>query len=215
MPSQMTVAGTTVSDPFTELSEYGIRYGGTLAKYDLGGSGQADVLTTDEVTRTRIIASRISKVECAWFVERASSAPWSAVPADASMVDADPAESDGLYAAGIALYQHFRTAAPRGVAIAKIHKVLHLKRPALIPILDSRLLAAYATAAAEAARRHPHLGARRLNWAAIREDIIDESNARALADVRARLASDEDATVQVMAQLTDLRLLDAVAWRAG
>ncbi len=210
----MIIAGATVSDPFTELSEYARRHGGTVAKYDLGGSGQPDVLATDEVTRTRIIASRISAAESAWFVDRASSAPWKTVPADASLADADPAEPDGLYAAAIALYEHFRDAAPKGVAIAKIHKVLHLKRPALIPILDSRVLAAYGPAAAEAARRHPNLGARRLNWAAIREDLIDESNARALAEVRDRLAADEDTAVRVMARLTDLRLLDAVTWRA-
>ncbi|ANC31957.1 hypothetical protein I598_2420 [Isoptericola dokdonensis DS-3] len=211
----MTVAGKTIADPFKQLTEYAHRYSGTLTKYDLGGSGDANVLTADEVTRTRIIASRISATESAWFVERGRSAPWSQVAADASLASADPAEPDGLYAAAIALYDHFREAAPKGVATAKIHKVLHLKRPALIPILDSRLLAAYGPAAAEAARRHPDLGARRLNWVAIREDLIDESNARALTEVRARLAADEDATVRVMARLTDLRLLDAVAWRAG
>jgi hypothetical protein len=214
MPSSMTVAGTKIADPFAQLSAYARRYSGTVARYDLGGSGDVDVLTVDEVTRTRIIASRISATEGDWFVERGRCAPWSNVPADADLADADPSECDGLYAATIALYDHFRTAAPKGVAIAKIHKVLHLKRPGLIPILDSRLLTVYAAAAAQAARRHEHLGARRLNWAAIREDLIDESNAQALVDARARLAADEDSTVRLMARLTNLRLLDAVVWRS-
>ncbi|MFE5290842.1 DUF6308 family protein [Isoptericola sp. NPDC056618] len=214
MPSLMTVAGKTIADPFTQLSEYARRYGGTLTKYDLGGSSDADVLTADEVTRTRTIASRISAAESAWFVERGRSAPWSEVPADANLGDADPAEPDGLYAAAIALYEHFRAAAPKGVATAKIHKVLHLKRPALIPILDSRLAAAYAAGAVRAAHHHEYLGARRLNWAAIREDLIDDGNAQVLVEMRARLAADEHTNVQMMAQLTDLRLLDAVAWRA-
>ncbi|MEV8026829.1 DUF6308 family protein [Cellulosimicrobium funkei] len=215
MQSQMTVAGKTISDPFSELSEYARRYDGTVSKYDLRGSGDPDVLTPEEVARTRIIASRISNTESAWFVERGGSAPWGGVPADARLADADPADNDGLYAAATALYEHFRLAAPRRVAVAKIHKVLHLKRPGLIPILDSHLLTSYATGAALAARRHTKIGARRLYWAAIREDLIDERNASALVDVRAKLAADGDIKVQGMSRLTDLRLLDAVAWRAG
>lgn len=215
MQSQMTVAGKTIADPFAELAEYGRRYHGTVARYDLGGSGSPAALTPDEVTCTRTIASRISNVERAWFVQLGESAPWGQVPAEAALVNADPADDDGLYSAAIELYEHFRSVAPRGVAGAKIHKVLHLKRPGLIPILDSRLQAAYVSAAARAARRYPKLGARRLYWAAIREDLVDERNASALADVRARLAADEDAKVQAMSRVTDLRLLDAVAWRAG
>jgi hypothetical protein len=76
-------------------------------------------------------------------------------------------------------------------------------------------LRSYAKPAADAARRHPQLGARRLYWVAIREDLIDESNVLALAEVRDRLAADGDSQVRAMSRLTNLRLLDAVAWRAG
>ncbi|MHA7134221.1 DUF6308 family protein [Oerskovia turbata] len=214
MQLRLALGRTVVADAFTELSRYGRRHHATVATYDLGGAGDPLTLTGQEVARTRIIASRISNDQSAWFVERARAAPWGDVPADASLVDADPGERDGLYAAAVALHEHFRTAAPAGVAVAKLHKVLHLKRPGLFPILDSRLLATYATAASRAARQYPRLGARRLFWAAIRDDLADKQNVAALAAARGRLAADGDSQVAAMARLTDLRLLDAVAWRS-
>lgn len=214
MQLTLALARTVIVDPFTELSEYGRRHHGTVTRYDLGGAGDSLALTTEEVARTRIIASRISNSQCEWFVERAVTAPWGDVPVDASLVDADPGDHYGLYDAAVALHGHFSAAAPAGVAVAKIHKVLHLKRPGLFPILDSHLLATYATAATRAALRYPGLVARRLYWAAIREDLLDEHNVAALADVRARLAADSDPKLAAMARLTDLRLLDAVAWRS-
>ncbi len=214
MQLSLALARTVIADVFAELSEYGRRHHATIARYDLGGVGDPRTLTGQGVARTRIIASRISNSQSAWFVERARTAPWGDVPTGASLVNADPDERDGLYDAAVALHEHFRTVAPAGVAVAKLHKVLHLKRPGLFPILDSRLLATYATAASLAASQHPTCGARRLCWASIREDLTDKQNADALADARARLAADGDPKVAAMARLTDLRLLDAVAWRS-
>jgi hypothetical protein len=215
MPTQMKIAGRVIEAPFTELAEYGRRHYGTVARFDLAGAGDPSTLNADEVARTRVIRSRISRTQSDWFVSRSISAPWGDVPVDASLADADPNRDGGLYMAVDALYEHFRSVAPTGVARGKVHKVLHLKRPGLLPILDSRLLRSYAKPAADAARRHPQLGARRLYWVAIREDLIDESNVLALAEVRDRLAADGDSQVRAMSRLTNLRLLDAVAWRAG
>ena len=44
-----------------------------------------------------------------------------------------------------------------GVSHAKASKLLHLKRPALFPILDSKLMALYRRPAAEAANAIPSL----------------------------------------------------------
>ena len=219
MTIELRVAGRVVTDAVGELTEYGVRHHRTVARYDLGGVGDPDVLTLDEVVRTRIIASRISAAQAEWFVARAETAPWSAVPVDADLADADPMADGGLYAAGIGLDDHFRAAAPRGVGVAKIHKVLHLKRPALVPILDSHLLAAYGPLATSAAASRPALGARRLYWVAIRDDLTADHNRDALGEVRRELASyvgDEErqARVRALARLSDLRLLDAVAWRS-
>lgn len=219
MPVELRVAGRVIADAVGELAAYGVRHYGTVARYDLGGNTNSHSLTSDDVARTRVIASRISAAQAAWFVTRAETAPWGTVPVDADLADADPAETDGLYTAAIELYEHFRAAAPRGVSVAKIHKVLHLKRPGLIPILDSHLLAAYGPLAQDAAARLPDLGARRLYWAAIREDLVDDHNRDSLREIRRELASctsDETqrSRVRAMALLSDLRLLDAVAWRS-
>ncbi|MFC7024615.1 DUF6308 family protein [Promicromonospora thailandica] len=215
MPREMRVAGRVVGDPFKELAEYGQRYWDTVARYDLAGAADPVALSAAEVARTRVIGSRISNAQSNWFVRRSITAPWDLVPPSVSLADADPALDDGLYTAANALYEHFRSDAPTGIARAKIHKVLHLKRPGLIPVLDSHLLRSYATPATEAARRYPQLGATRLYWAAIREDLIDETNAAVLGQVRGALASHDEPRVQAVSRLTDLRLLDVVAWRTA
>lgn len=215
MSTVMKVAGRAIEAPLAELTAYGRRHNGTVARYDLAGGGDPSTLSADEVARTRVISSRISNTQSDWFVSRSLTAPWQGVESDASLADADPALEEGLYSAASALYEHFRSVTPAGVARAKIHKVLHLKRPGLIPILDSHLLRSYSASAADAARRYPHLGAARLYWVAIREDLIDEGNVSVLKEVRGALAADDEPDVQAMSRLTDLRLLDAVTWRAG
>lgn len=215
MPTQMKIAGRVIDAPFAKLAEYGLQHHGTVARYDLLGAGDPLMLSAEEVARTRVIKSRISRAQSDWFVSRSMSAPWEGVPFDARLADADPNLDGGLYAAADALYEHFRSIAPMGVARGKVHKVLHLKRPGLVPILDSHLVRSYAKPAADAARRHPQLDAKRLYWVAIREDLIDEDNVFALEEVRRTLAADGEAKVRAMSLLTDLRLFDAVAWRTG
>jgi hypothetical protein len=64
--------------------------------------------------------------------------------ADADLTDADPAVPDGLFASTARLYWAFTW--PEhipGVARAKVHKVLHIKRPGLYPILDDHLKGLY------------------------------------------------------------------------
>ncbi|MCA1702676.1 MAG: DUF6308 family protein [Actinobacteria bacterium] len=64
---------------------------------------------------------------------------WHLVPADARLADADP-EGD-LYWRAAELYGHFTTLHGVGDAIAS--KLLHLKRPAVFPILDALIREAY------------------------------------------------------------------------
>jgi hypothetical protein len=72
----------------------------------------------------------------------------------------------------VGLYSHFTDGAPHGIAMAKISKVLHVKRPAAYPILDKRITSIYRDAATQATRRYPQRGYRRAYWAAIRDDLI-------------------------------------------
>lgn len=208
----ITIAGRQVTNPFEQLVSYAERYGGTLLHYDLADPGAPFALSAEDIQRTRKIASRISNRELAWLLERAQTAPWRDVAPDADLGDADPGEEGGLYDRADALYQHFRTAAPRGVNIAKISKVLYPKRPALVPILDSRVTAMYHRAARRAALRHPARGYRRMYWAAIRDDRI--ANRDCLAALKARCGQDDREPVRRLAQLTDLRLLDILTWAA-
>lgn len=96
-------------------------------------------ITADEIARTHKVRSRISHAQLDWFIRTAVDAPWAAAPIEAQLVEADPNISGELYDRAEALYDHFRTAAPRRVGVAKISKVLHLKRPGLFPILDSKV----------------------------------------------------------------------------
>ena len=99
--------------------------------------------------------------------------------------------------------------------IGKIGKLLHLKRPALFPVLDRDLRRLYNTRAKEQARR-PELGFRRYKrvyWGAVRADLCAWRQAVAFAALRGELAQDE--TRSGWAELTDLRLLDITAWSYG
>jgi Family of unknown function (DUF6308) len=147
-----------------------------------------------------------------------AAAPWGQVAPDALLQDADAAQPGGLYDAASALWEHFWTERPEGVATAKISKVLYLMRPALFPIVDHRLRSFYGPASKAAARdvasRRPEFAAcKRLTWEAVRRDLLGNQAAvrelrGALGDIDCALAS------EASAKLSDLRLLDMLAWAA-
>jgi len=134
---------------------------------------------------------------------------WAVVAPDADLAEADPAVTGGLYNAALALHNAHRL---HGVSVGKIGKLLHLKRPALFPVLDRELRWRYDTRAAEQARR-PELvfrGYRQLHWGAVRADLGAWREAGAFPTLRGELAQDEDRSG--WGELTDLRLLDITAW---
>jgi hypothetical protein len=206
----VTIAGEEVPDPFERLVAYAGRYSATLIQYDLAAQEDPFALTCDEVRRTRKIASRISDRERDWFLERGQSAPWTHVDPHADLGDADPGQEGGVYDRADALYQHFRTDAPRNVNMAKISKVLHLKRPALVPLLDSHLERTYRRLARQAALRYPARAYSRLYWAAIRDDLL--LNRDSITALRSRSAEDGREAVRRLIQLSDLRVLDILTW---
>lgn len=139
-----------ISECVDELRQYP---GRTIVRYDLPGPGHPTTLTRDEVARTRAVYSRISEQQLSWFVERARSAPWP--PADADLRRAEPNIRSGLYDQLEAFYRHFENDAPSRVARSKISKVLHIKRPAAFPILDSKVADVYLKYAEQAIERYP------------------------------------------------------------
>lgn len=207
--AEITVAGSAVPDPLKVLATYMANFSGTLRQYDFGSHGDPDVLTTEEIWKTRIIHSRVTHAEKT-ELERASTGwacLWVAIPSDANIENADPALDGGLYDDMDKLFR-LMTDVP-GVSWAKASKILHFKRPSLYPILDSRLIEIYQEPAAIAARDYPGRGFNRMYWAAIRNDVI--ANKSALQELRGGLAS-ADAELARLASLSDLRLLDILGW---
>lgn len=195
---------------------YARNYPRTIRDYDFGARGDPQVLTEAEAWRSRIINSRLTRSECDQVVRRALSAPWVSVPVDADLVDADPSEPGRLFANATRLYWSF-TWPERipGVAVAKVHKILHLKRPGLYPILDERVKRLYRPCAAEWTSRLSHLGGATLAdsppyWSAFRDDLV--RNCDVLRAYQAQMGEDEDGVVRTMAKLTCLRLQDIIAW---
>ena len=191
-----------------ELRQYPAR---TITRYDLPGPGDPTTLTRDDVSRTRAVYSRISEQQLTWFVERATSAPWP--PADADLRRAEPNIRNGLYDELEAFYRHFEKDAPSRVAASKISKVLHIKRPAAFPILDSKVTGVYLRYAERAVERYPRLKYQKAAyWVAIRDDLITNTESGTLAALRDELGN-EGTLAANLNQITDLRLLDMLTWQ--
>jgi Family of unknown function (DUF6308) len=215
----LCIVGRIVDDPMPIWRAYARRYPRTIREYDLSGHGDPDHLTAEEARRSRIINSRLTRRECEELVARAMrSCPWRDVPQDAELSGADPAMQDEGFDKAARLYWHFTWPERiRGVGVAKVHKVLHIKRPALYPILDDTVRDLYKDSAvpwvSELGRLRVTIEDSPPYWAAIRQDLME--NGARLDSYRSELAADGDGTVALMAQLTNLRLQDIVAWQVG
>lgn len=209
--NQLTVAGRTVEDPLGVFVDYAKRYGRTLAKYDFSVQADSHSIALPDVTVTRVIASRISAAQAHQIVARAAESRHllQAIPVDARLQDADPAQTDELYDAMTALHKSLHGP---GIKDSKVSKVLHLKRPSLYPILDSALSKFYRKAARAAATRYSERGFRIMAWAAIRDDLL--ANQQTLEALRPIMAANDVLHAQRVYELSDLRLLDILAWKA-
>jgi len=195
---------------------YARDYTRTIREYDLGDPGNPNELTEAEAWRSRIINSRLTRDERDQVVQRAMSAPWASVPADADLIDADPSVPGGLFTAMARLYWSF-TWPERitGVAVAKVHKILHQKRPGLFPILDERIKSLYRPCATAWIDRLDYLGGVTIidsppYWAAFRDDLV--MNHHLLKAYQVQMADDGDETVRLLAKFTYVRLQDIIAW---
>ena len=213
----IAVAGRVVRNPVQAIVQYLGHHGGTVTHYDFRAA-TFNQINPDLIRATRSpwMGSRISAQQAAWFIDRGTTAPWAAIPLDARLKQADPLTVEGLYDRAAALWEHFWDARPANVGTAKISKVLYLMRPGLFPILDSYLIRFYRTAARAAAvdvaqKRASLARFRTLYWEAIRRDILDnEAGLQALREVLA--ATEAPLAEQAARGLSDLRLLDMLAW---
>ena len=213
----IAVAGHVVRDPAHAIVQYLEQHGGTVTHYDFRAATFSRInLDLIRATRSPWMGSRISAKDAAWLIDRGTTAPWAAIPLDARLKQADPLAVDGLYDRAAVLWEHFWDARPANVRTAKISKVLYLMRPGLFPILDSYLVRFYRTAARAAAidlgQKRASLGRfRTLYWEAVRRDILDnEANLQVLRE--ALVATGAPLPEQAARRLSDLRLLDMLAW---
>lgn len=211
MAVPITVASETIDDPLRVLTEYAERYGRTLDRYDHAKASDPHQITSVDAAASRAIASRLSHAEARDVIARSARVRqlFTAVPVDAALADADPARPGGLYDDMNAL---FDAHIGNGVKVGKVSKLLHLKRPALYPILDSALSALYRGAATAAATRYPNRAFRRMHWAAIRDDVV--ANRQALDAIRTQAGAVPVLRARGVHTLSDVRLLDILAWKA-
>lgn len=214
-----TVAFTVAGTEFT-LDRALERFAGyprkTPARFDYPPRGDDGTITREEIKRTRYVSSRISHAEGDYFISRAADAPW--VLSEADLADADPEVRGGLFDDMSDLYWHFAGEPPSGIGFAKVHKVLHVKYPAVFPLLDSRLWKSYRAPARALAAQHPDLRQSQLRWIAVREDLLAARSSGAIEELREAMIrfENQDSAVRKhvrdMTQLTDLRLLDILVW---
>jgi hypothetical protein len=211
----LVIAHKKVLDGIGALERYAHEHGRTLDRYDVAGLSP-DGITHTTVKATRSLASRISREEELWFVERAPKPDWSAVKPKWTLRDADPLQTGGVFDFAAQVFDVYLAAAESGINVGKISKVLHLVRPSLFPVLDSRIRAAYWQLALDAAiairRSRPDFPYQRSFWAAIRDDLV--ANEDSLKALRKSAATHENARVRFMAiEISDVRLLDILVWQ--
>ena len=203
-------------DITAEIQRYVSKHAGTIRGFDMVAGTSPNVLSPELVIATRKVSSRISNAELEWFVDKGSSAPWDAVGLDEGFADADVLEVHGLYDRATNLWNYFAVDSPRGIADAKISKVLFLMRPNTFPIIDSRLTKRYRPKARElwssVYQKRPELrGSDLLTWEAFRRDLL--KNQERLDATRGELTKGNELEVWVGKNASDLRLLDMIAWQ--
>lgn len=201
----------------TLVCRYARDHAATVLYYDLGGdldghpgsAGAAepvDQVSLADLGRLVIIDARLNAADAPVLLNAASPALFEAVPATARLEDWTP--GGPLDQAAGALYDKFRIA---GIGGAKRSKLLHLKRPWLVPIYDRRLHEVYKRRAAALAAETDDPNS--AWWEAPKRDLVD--GASEFAALTASLAADDDALIGRAGRLTALRLLDIIAWQLG
>ncbi len=133
---------------------YGREHRETLRYYDFGGV-DADPHAHNSVDlsdagRLVVINANLKADDVPYMIAAGQDAPWEAVTADDDLL----AENwEDLLSRAEPLYLHFRAAKSGGLGPTRTHKLLHLKRPHVFPIVDSVVRLTYLDAARQEARR--------------------------------------------------------------
>lgn len=209
------IAGKIVEAPRDLIRRYVLDRDKTVARFDLV-AGRFEEVSLDLIRATRIVSSRISNAEADWFIAHSAKAPWELIDPQERLGDADPSVEGGLYDKAKDLWSFFVRNAGHGVGVAKIAKVLHLMRPHFFPILDSEVKRRYRQAARQAAgklneTRPDQAPVRYAYWTAVRSDLLASEDG--LEALRLRLLTDDEESVRTWVKyVSDVRMLDVLAW---
>jgi hypothetical protein len=165
-----------------------------------------NTVTLADIGRLVIIKAGLRPDDVPALLTAASEQSFAAVPPDARLQECAPGSS--LYLAATEFYDLFRHP---GIGPVKRSKVLHLKRPWLVPIYDTHVHRIYQDRAADLRNEidDPDGGW----WEAARRDLLD--GADDFAWLASSLRADDDARVRRVGHLTEVRLLDLLAWTLG
>lgn len=132
-PSLTLRNGVTIGDPLRTALEF-VALDSSYVKYDRAPVARDDVLTLEDVRTANWMIARMSTAVIEGIYARASAinAALGKIPSDATLVAAD----HEVPWAGLEALMRAIHGAPE-VGLPRATKVLHKKRPALIPILDS------------------------------------------------------------------------------
>ncbi len=171
--------------------------------YDAVTTTDADIGPVD-VLATAALHPGLSQTDLAWFVEAAKEVAdvLAALPRSASLTEANQLEL-GVLENLPALAAHRTGQAPGGVGLSLLSKVLHRKRPRLIPLIDRAIT-----------ERYRHVTGRKgvsawpsLVHALSRADLCNRDNAQILARLSIEMAEELETPVP-----SHLRLLDIAVW---
>jgi Family of unknown function (DUF6308) len=199
------------------IGDYAIRHRSTVLWYDLAGDtsdnpkpGRAaepvNSVTLADIGRLVVINAGLRADDAAMILSAAGEADLAQVPPDARLQECAPGSS--LYEAATLLHDLFRRP---GIGPVKRSKVLHLKRPWLVPIYDTHVHQVYGDRAADLGRQ---IGDSNGGWwEAARLDLV--AGATDFEWLSASLGADNDPLIRRAGNLTELRLLDILVWTLG
>lgn len=201
----------TASHALAHLRRYATTVPATIEYYDYAGDldhlpQPEDGVAMADIARLVVINARLSANDVPRLLAPIPQTLWDAVPHDARFEDLpDNSLDHPTYKALDALYKFYDDRP--GLGRTKVTKMLHLKRPRLVPVIDSVAERAYTPKATEIARE---FGADRpLYWAAMWRDA--RSNTDEIINVTQALRDDGDKAAKV-ADLAPLRLHDILVW---
>jgi hypothetical protein len=201
------------------LRTYAANYPETIRFYDLagdhygrpgpGGGGEpVNQVTLADIARLVAINAKPGPGDVAKLMDVDAAKALAGVPPTARLEQCVPGSE--LHGAATVLYEMYRFPPGSSIERAKRSKLLHIKRPWLVPISDSRIATIYDSRVRLSAKT---LGRDAASWEVIREDLRD--GAADFAWLVEQLLADGDPGIRRLGRLTSLRLLDIVAWTAA